>query len=63
MLLLPVYLGLLLGNDAATLVRPGPFVHAFVWLIAVRQTLIELLSEVVYVRVIARLGGPDPVVP
>src|SRR3546814_6889349 len=34
MLLLPVYLGLFLGNDAATLVQPGPFVHAFVWLIA-----------------------------
>ena len=28
MLLLPVYLGLLLGNDAATLVQPGPFVLA-----------------------------------
>lgn len=35
MLLLPVYLGMLLGDDAATLVQPGPFVHAFVWLIAV----------------------------
>lgn len=34
MLLLPVYLGLLLGNDAATLVQPGPFIQAFVWLIA-----------------------------
>lgn len=34
MLLLPVYLGLFLGNDAAILVQPGPFIHAFVWLIA-----------------------------
>src|SRR3546814_20953874 len=34
MLLLPVYLGLFLGNDAATLDQPGPCVHAFVWLIA-----------------------------
>lgn len=38
-MLLPVYLGLLLGNDAATLVQPGPFVHAFVWLIAVPLVL------------------------
>jgi ACR3 family arsenite transporter len=29
----------------------------------VTQTLVELLSELVYVRVIARLGAPDPVVP
>ncbi|MCI2808845.1 arsenic resistance protein [Eoetvoesiella caeni] len=34
MLLLPVYLGLFLGHDAVALVQPGPFVHAFVWLIA-----------------------------
>lgn len=35
MALLPIYLGLFLGEDAADLVRIGPFVHAFVWLIAV----------------------------
>ncbi|MBR2535723.1 MAG: arsenic resistance protein [Hyphomicrobium sp.] len=35
MALLPVYLGLFLGDEAADLVRIGPFVHAFVWLIAV----------------------------
>ncbi|MFD1880800.1 arsenic resistance protein [Paracoccus pacificus] len=34
MALLPVYLGLFLGDEAANLVRVGPFVHAFVWLIA-----------------------------
>lgn len=34
MALLPLYLALLLGPAAADLVRPGPFVHAFVWLIA-----------------------------
>lgn len=39
MLLLPFYLGLLLGNNAAILVQPGPFVDAFVWLIAVPFSL------------------------
>lgn len=39
MLLLPLYLGLFLGNDAAELVRAGPFLHAFIWLIAVPLTL------------------------
>lgn len=34
MLLLPLYLGLLLGPEAASLVEPEPFLHAFVWLIA-----------------------------
>ncbi|MES2666120.1 MAG: arsenic resistance protein [Pseudomonadota bacterium] len=32
--LLPVYLGLILGDEAAGLVQIGPFVHAFLWLIA-----------------------------
>jgi len=35
MLLLPVYLGLFLGPDATGLVQPSPFIHAFIWLIAV----------------------------
>jgi ACR3 family arsenite transporter len=35
MLLLPVYLNIFLGEDAARFVQVGPFVHAFVWLIAV----------------------------
>lgn len=34
MALLPVYLRLLLGGDASGLVRPEPFLHAFLWLIA-----------------------------
>lgn len=34
MALLPIYLGLFLGDEAADLVRVDPFVHAFVWLIA-----------------------------
>lgn len=35
MLLLPVFLGLMLGSNATGLIQPEPFVHAFVWLIAV----------------------------
>ena len=35
MLLLPVFLGLFLGNAASGLVQWRPFLHAFVWLIAV----------------------------
>ena len=39
MLLLPGYLSVFLGEDAARLVQAGPFVHAFVWLIAVPLVL------------------------
>jgi ACR3 family arsenite transporter len=39
MLLLPVYLGLFMGDAAAGLVQWGPFLHAFVWLIAVPLSL------------------------
>ncbi len=35
MMLLPVYLGLLLGEAGRDLIEAGPFVRAFVWLIAV----------------------------
>ncbi|WP_163271070.1 arsenic resistance protein [Chelativorans alearense] len=35
MVLLPVYLRMLLGGDASGLVHPEPFIHAFLWLIAV----------------------------
>jgi ACR3 family arsenite efflux pump ArsB len=38
MALLPVYLTIFLGTDAGYFVRVGPFVHAFVWLIAVPLT-------------------------
>ncbi|MFK4046246.1 hypothetical protein ACI2KH_14925 [Roseomonas mucosa] len=44
MALLPVYLGLLLNEDAARLVRVGPFVHAFLWLIAVPFALAGLMQ-------------------
>ena len=39
MILLPGYLGLFLGEDAARLVKAGPFIHAFLWLIAVPLVL------------------------
>lgn len=39
MLLLPLYLGMLAGSDAAGLVQPGPFIHAFIILIAVPLAL------------------------
>lgn len=34
MLALPLYLNVFLGEAAATVIQVGPFVHAFVWLIA-----------------------------
>lgn len=33
-LLVPVYLGLFVGGEAVALMRPGPFLEAFAWLIA-----------------------------
>lgn len=39
MLLLPLYLGVFLGEEASRLVRWEPFLHAFVWLIAVPLVL------------------------
>lgn len=44
MLLLPVYLGLFLGESAARLVQLDPFLHAFVWLIAVPLALAALVQ-------------------
>ena len=35
MILLPGYLSLFLGEEAAHLVKAGPFIHAFLWLITV----------------------------
>lgn len=43
MLLLPFYLGLFLGDGAADLVQIGPFLHAFVWLIAIPLVMAALL--------------------
>lgn len=45
MLLLPVYLHLMLGASAAQRVEPGPFVHAFVWLIAMPLVLAVLTQR------------------
>lgn len=39
MLLLPIYLRLFLGADASRLVEAGPFLHAFLWLIAIPLAL------------------------
>ena len=39
MLLLPLYLAAFLGETAAGLVHPGPFIHAFLWLIALPLAL------------------------
>lgn len=44
MLLLPIYLGIFLGEGAADLVQPGPFIDAFVWLIAVPLLLAALVQ-------------------
>jgi ACR3 family arsenite efflux pump ArsB len=52
MCLLPVYLRLLLGDTASGLVQPGPFLHAFVWLIAVPLLMAAL------VQVLSAKSGP-----
>lgn len=44
MLLLPVYLGLFLGDSAAALVQPQLFLQAFVWLIVLPLLLAALLQ-------------------
>lgn len=61
MVLLPGYLALFLGSDAAALVQVEPFVHAFVWLIAVPLTLAVLAQlwagrSAVGARISAALG-------
>lgn len=44
MLLLPIYLMMFLGAEAASLVELGPFVHAFVWLIAAPLALAIIIQ-------------------
>ncbi len=44
MVLLPLYLRLFLGEAASDLVHLGPFLHAFVWLIAVPLLLAALVQ-------------------
>ncbi|MCO7640812.1 arsenic resistance protein [Pseudomonas sp. S 311-6] len=55
MLLLPAYLGLFLGSEAALLVRAGPFLDAFLWLI-----LVPLLCAAVSQAALARAGAHAP---
>lgn len=44
MLLLPAYLNMFLGDAAANLVQIGPFVHAFIWLIAIPLILAAMVQ-------------------
>lgn len=44
MVLLPIYLRLFLGAEAAAYVQPGPFVHAFNWLIVIPFVLAALVQ-------------------
>lgn len=44
MLLLPIFLQLFLGARVADLVHAGPFVHAFIWLIAIPLAFAALLQ-------------------
>lgn len=44
MLLLPIYLGIFLSHDAAGLVHLEPFIHAFVWLIAIPLALAAIVQ-------------------
>jgi len=44
MIMLPVYLSFFLGPEAGSLVKVGPFVHAFVWLIAVLLAFAALVQ-------------------
>jgi len=45
MLLLPFYLGVFLGDAASVPVRPGPFVHAFLFLIALPFTAAAVVQR------------------
>ncbi|MCR6663307.1 MAG: arsenic resistance protein [Luteimonas sp.] len=44
LLLLPLYLALFMGAEATGLVEPGPFLHAFAWLIVVPFALAATLQ-------------------
>lgn len=44
MLLLPVYLNVILGSEASNLVEAGPFLYAFVWLIAIPLALAAIVQ-------------------
>lgn len=58
MLLLPIYLGIFLGDDAAGLVHLEPFIHAFVWLIAIPLALAAIVQlGAARVSIVARASG------
>jgi ACR3 family arsenite transporter len=65
MLLLPGYLHIFLGESATGLVRAGPFVHAFLWIIALPLVLAGLVqlgaTRVAAVRHAASVLGVLPV--
>ncbi|HHG5368151.1 TPA: arsenic resistance protein [Pseudomonas aeruginosa] len=44
MLLLPLYLTMLLGDEVSNMVEVGPFLHAFVWLIAIPLLLAGIVQ-------------------
>lgn len=44
MLLLPAYLNLMLGSEVSDIVAAGPFLHAFIWLIAVPLVLAAVVQ-------------------
>lgn len=61
MVLLPIYLGLFLGEAAEGLVQLGPFLHAFLWLIALPLSLAALFQAWaarmrIGARLVERLG-------
>jgi len=64
MVLLPGYLAVFLGEDAARLVRIGPFVHAFAWLIAV-PLLLAAFTQFCAAKspVVSRLAAPLGLLP
>lgn len=44
MLLLPAYLNFMLGSEVSNIVAAGPFLHAFIWLIAVPLVLAAVVQ-------------------
>jgi hypothetical protein len=46
MALLPIYLRLVLGAEAAAYVQSGPFIQAFIWLIAIAFVMAALVDRV-----------------
>ncbi|WP_293778308.1 arsenic resistance protein [uncultured Oxalicibacterium sp.] len=44
MVMLPIYLSISLGSDAARHIEVGPFLHAFIWLIAIPLALAAIMQ-------------------